>query len=29
MNDVAERQNMTLEDMVKSMVCHFTLPEPL
>ena len=27
MNDVAKTQNMTLNDMVRSMICHSTLPE--
>ena len=27
MNGVAERRNQTLKDMVRSMICHSTLPE--
>lgn len=27
MNNVAERRNQTLKDMVRSMICHSTLPE--
>ena len=29
MNGVAERRNRTLKDMVRSMICHSTLPESL
>ncbi|GAB2275362.1 hypothetical protein Dimus_039127 [Dionaea muscipula] len=29
MNDVAERRNQTLKDMVRSMISHSTLPESL
>lgn len=29
MNNVVERQNQTLKDMVRSMICHSTLPESL
>ena len=29
MNDVAERRNKILKDMVRSMICHSTLPESL
>lgn len=29
MNDVAEIRNQTLKDMVRSMICHSTLPESL
>jgi len=29
MNGVAERQNRTLKDMVRSMISHSTLPESL
>jgi len=29
MNGVAERQNKTLKDMVRSMISHSTLPESL
>ena len=29
MNGVAERRNMTLKDMVRSVICHSTLPESL
>jgi len=29
MNGVAERQNKTLKDMVRSMICHSNLPESL
>jgi len=29
MNGVAERRNQTLKDMVRSMICHSTLPESL
>ena len=27
MNSVLERRNRTLKDMVRSMICHSTLPE--
>ena len=29
MNDVVERRNMNLKDMVRSMISHSTLPESL
>ena len=29
MNDVSERQNRTLKDMVRSMISHSTLPKSL
>ena len=29
MNGVAERRNITLKDMVRSMICHSNLPESL
>jgi len=29
MNDVIERRNKTLKDMVKSMICHSNLPKSL
>ena len=29
MNGVAERQNKTLKDMVRSMICHSNLPKSL
>ena len=29
MNGVAERQNRMLKDMVRSMICHFTLLDSL
>ena len=29
MNDVVERWNRTLKDIVRSIICHFILPEPL
>ena len=29
MNDVTEKRNMTLKDMVMSMICHFTLLKSL
>ena len=29
MNGVAERRNRTLKNMVRSMICHSTLPESL
>ena len=29
MNGVVERRNRTLKDMVRNMICHFTLPESL
>jgi len=29
MNGVTERRNKTLKDMVRSMICHFNLPESL
>lgn len=29
MNDVTERQNRTLNNMVRSIICHFILPKSL
>ena len=29
MNNIAERRNMTLKDMIKNMICHSTLPKSL